>query len=166
MPIRKCNICKNDFYVKPFSIRNGWGILCSRSCKHEDSRKKRNTLNCFMCGQLIYKTPSQLKHSKSGKFFCSKSCQTKWRNAEYSGYRHLGWKGGQTIYRKIMIKAGILIECKICGKNDQRVLAVHHIDKDRSNSNPGNLAWLCHNCHYLVHHDKLEMQKFLNNIRL
>jgi predicted HNH restriction endonuclease len=42
---------------------------------------------------------------------------------------------------------------------------VHHIDKDRTNNTLKNLAWLCHNCHYLVHHDKLEMQRFLKSLK-
>jgi predicted HNH restriction endonuclease len=37
-----------------------------------------------------------------------------------------------------------------------RVLAVRHIDQNHKNNNVENLAWLCHNCHHLVHNDKVE----------
>ena len=159
MAIKKCKICNNDFYAKPSHIKNGWGTFCSRECKHKGARM-RVSINCFECGQLISKTKSQIDRSKSGKLFCSKSCQTKWRNVEYSGKRHSGWKGGKTIYRKILLKGGILPRCIMCQKTDLRILVVHHIDHDHSNLDLKNLAWLCHNCHYLVHHDKLAKQRF------
>jgi predicted HNH restriction endonuclease len=41
--------------------------------------------------------------------------------------------------------------CKKCGNKDARVLEVHHLDKNRKNSNIENLIWLCANCHTLVH---------------
>lgn len=164
MPIHKCIVCHNDFYVKPIHERKGWGIFCSRDCK-KIGTQKRKTLNCFICNKLIYKTASQIEHSKSGNYFCGKSCQTKWRNVEYSGNKHLGWKGGLSVYRKIMLKSGSRTECALCHKTDPRVLAVHHIDQNHSNLMLGNLVWLCHNCHYLIHHDKLEKQRFMGILR-
>ncbi len=161
MIIHKCKICQNEFFVKPSHARMGWGIFCSKECKKFGTRV-RKSVNCFVCNKVISKTNSQIEHSKSGKLFCGKSCQTKWRNTEYSGEKHLGWKGGQSIYRKVMLKSDIKTECGLCHKTDQRILAVHHIDQDHSNLDINNLAWLCHNCHFLVHHDKLEKQRFLN----
>jgi 5-methylcytosine-specific restriction endonuclease McrA len=159
MPIRTCKICPNEFYVKPSHDEKGWGVFCSRVCKHLGTQK-RKILNCFVCAKIIHKTLSQMRRSKSQKFFCGKSCQTKWRNVEFSGERHLGWKGGQSLYCKILLESHIQIKCIMCSKKDLRILAVHHIDENRSNSSLNNLMWLCHNCHYLVHHDKLEKQRF------
>lgn len=164
MPIHKCKICFNEFYVKPVHERMGWGVFCSRVCKKIGTRI-RESVNCFVCDKLIHKTKSQVGHSKSGKFFCSKSCQTKWRNVEYSGKKHLGWKGGVSIYRKIMLKSGKKTECLLCHRTDSRILAVHHVDQNHSNLKLENLAWLCHNCHYLIHHDKLEKQRFLSVLK-
>ncbi len=45
-------------------------------------------------------------------------------------------------------------------------MAVHHIDEDHNNNELGNLAWLCHNCHHLVHHDNVERQRFLALIKM
>jgi hypothetical protein len=159
MPINKCLICKNSFYARPSLIKKGWGIFCSLNCKKIGTSKKE-AVNCYVCGEIIFKTQSQLEHSKSNKFFCSKSCQTRWRNVEYSGKKHSGWNGGQSIYRKKLIRSNLKPECLMCKITDLRVLAVHHIDNDHSNSDLNNLAWLCHNCHYVVHHDKLEKQRF------
>ena len=41
--------------------------------------------------------------------------------------------------------------CTLCQITDVRVMAVHHIDEDRTNNKIENLVWLCHNCHHLVH---------------
>jgi 5-methylcytosine-specific restriction endonuclease McrA len=115
---------------------------------------------CDVCGTETYKAQKALNGSKSGKFFCGKSCQTKWRNKFYSGNRHPNFKEGAYAYRTILKHTGAEQICALCGIKDRRVLAVHHIDLDHSNNVPANLAWLCHNCHFLVHHDKLEKRRF------
>lgn len=164
MTINICKICCNEFYAKPSHVKNGWGIFCSRKCKNIGTRV-RKPINCFVCNKLVYKTKSQIKRSKSGKLFCGKSCQTKWRNVKYSGNMHSSWKGGQSLYRKIILKSGTPAQCILCRKKDFRILVVHHIDHNHSNINSENLVWLCHNCHYLVHHDKLEKQRFLSILK-
>jgi hypothetical protein len=52
----------------------------------------------------------------------------------------------------------------LCSTKDERVLAVHHIDHNRLNNKLDNLAWLCHNCHHLVHHDNVEKHRFLEKL--
>lgn len=51
--------------------------------------------------------------------------------------------------------------CAKCKSTDKRILAVHHKDRNRQNNTVSNLVWLCHNCHFLVHHYKSEAGKFL-----
>lgn len=161
MPINKCKNCKKEFYVKPCALKKGWGQFCSSDCHYINSRAGEYK-ECFICKEKIYKNNTELNRSKSKKYFCSKSCQTKWRNTEYKGDKHLLWKGGSNIdYRKIILNSGIIEKCTLCDSEDKRVLAVHHVDKNRKNCNISNLAWLCHNCHHLVHFDKTELNKFL-----
>ena len=94
----------------------------------------------------------QLHRSKSQNYFCSKSHQTLWRNRIFKGENHPNWKGGENVeYRKILINNGIKPICKLCGCEDGRVLEVHHLDKDHKNNVLNNLAFLCRNCHHLVH---------------
>jgi hypothetical protein len=109
---------------------------------------------CEICGKEAWKTPKDFKNTKSGKFFCSRSCQTKWRNVVYSGKNHYLWKGGEYVYRQKLIKSGLKRICKRCGIEDKRLLDAHHVDKDRKNSSLSNLIWLCRNCHYLIHNHK------------
>ena len=87
-------------------------------------------------------------------YFCSKSCQTHWRNGFFIGKKHSNWTTGISIYRKIIERTGVITACVRCKLVDKRVLSVHHIDHNRLNNDKTNLVWLCFNCHFLVHHDK------------
>lgn len=160
MPQVSCKKCNKEFHVKPFWIKKGYGIYCSSTCQYE-GRKNGKDLPCDSCGKVTYKKALQIERSKSGKFFCSKACQTKWRNSYFSGERHANWKDGSSQYRSYLEKAGVPQVCRRCHTTDVRVLAVHHIDKNRKNNSLENLAYLCHNCHHLVHHDQEEYKKFM-----
>ncbi len=146
-----CGSCGKEFRVKSYFLRIGLGKYCSRPC-HYVAMRTATLAQCFVCEKKIERTPSRKKKTKSGKFFCSKSCQTKWRNAVYVGPRHLNWKDGRGVdYREIMLKQKKLELCSHCGTGDTRVLAVHHKDNNHLNNDPANLMWLCHNCHQREH---------------
>lgn len=147
----KCRICGKEFYVRPNHLRRGWGKYCSWKCKCK-AQLKGKFVYCETCGKKIWRMPRDLKHSKSEKFFCNKTCQTIWRNKVYSGPNHPFWTGGESVYRKILMENGISPICARCKEKDQRVLTVHHKDKNRYNNKTKNLIWLCLNCHYLIHH--------------
>ena len=164
MPYNKCLICNTAFYVKPIHQRKGWGKYCSINCRIT-SQFKGKQVSCFICKKQIYRSPKDLKNSDSGNFFCSKTCQTVWRNKiQFIGERHSNWKHGKSAYRRILRSAGFTEVCKLCKAIDKRILIVHHIDKNRKNNNVFNLIWLCHNCHYLVHHFIDEQSKLQNMV--
>ena len=158
--IKKCKICSKEFVTKMSHIKMGWGKFCSNKCHHL-SMKIGKILHCHECNKDIYRNPTKLKVSKSGKFFCTKSCQTKWRNKYFSGDKHAGWIHGQSVYRTVLKRSTGKKLCHRCKKDDTRILVVHHIDHDRKNNNISNLMWLCHNCHFLIHHDILEEKKLM-----
>jgi hypothetical protein len=164
MPIQVCKICPTKFYAKPNWIKRGWGIYCSVRCHHLGTKKGKN-VKCFICNKLIYRPLRSLKNSKSKKYFCSKSCQTKWRNTEFIGSKHANWRHGRACYKSILSRNGVTKKCVLCNTLDMRVLAVHHVDENHSNNVLENLSWLCHNCHHLVHYDSVEKQRFLELLR-
>lgn len=155
---KNCAYCNSEFYVKPYHLKRGWGRFCSRICLSR-GRKTGEQVTCHVCQRQVYRMPSEIKKNNQGKTFCSKSCQTVWRNSYYSADKHTAWKGGEGSYRQRMLRAGRSLECRRCREKDQRVLVVHHIDENRENNSLDNLVWLCHNCHYLVHCDRLEKDK-------
>lgn len=146
-----CTRCGKEFYTKPSHIAIGHGKYCSAKCSHESSRTG-SWFKCEGCGKDIYRTPKYINASKSKKYFCNKSCQTIWRNKEFSGSRHANWRHGMGSYRNILKREGRDAVCELCGMKDERVIEVHHKDKNRMNNSVTNLAWLCRNCHYIAHH--------------
>jgi len=165
MPRIQCAICSNTFYAKPSHIAKGWARYCSKNCQYK-GQSTGSMLPCNTCGKPTYKTLTDLRRSKSKLFFCSNSCQTSWRNTRYSGIKHSNWTTGESSYRQILGRADIPKECCKCHTKDTRILAVHHKDKNRDNNTLVNLMWLCHNCHYLVHHYEDESVGFLGFIKL
>jgi hypothetical protein len=160
MALSICRRCGREFHVKPSWLKKGFGVYCSRKCHHQASRKGKTVL-CHNCGAESYRQPKELHKSKSGKFFCSKSCQTRWRNQLYVGKKHKNFRTGEASYRAVMERSGVPKICRLCRTEDARVLAVHHIDKNRQNNKLENLAWLCHNCHFLVHHYQEARKQFM-----
>lgn len=149
-----CVMCKKKFLRKLSQVLLGGGNYCSNICRYA-GRKNGKTVLCVSCGNEIYRPHKQLNGSKSGKHFCTKKCQLSWISKEHNG--HPNWKGGKFSYRDILLKTkGVKNECLLCREGDVRMLAVHHIDKNRLNNNLSNLVWLCHNCHFLVHFYKNE----------
>lgn len=158
MPLlRKCVTCKKEFKVKPFFVRSGNGKYCSAPCFHE-SMKSGKIVSCHSCGKNVYKTLKALRVSKSKTYFCTKSCQTRWRNSVFIGVKHANWIDGKYSYRGVMERNKIPPICYLCKTKDKRVLAVHHVDRNKKNNTVENLMWLCHNCHHLAHyHDGLSV---------
>jgi hypothetical protein len=158
MPDVRCRFCRKVFHAKPSWIAYGHAKYCSQECQFR-ARRKGKVVQCFICKKNAYKPPKALKNSKSGKYFCSKSCQTVWRNTMvFVGSRHSNWKNGEHVeYRNIMAKNKVRPICKICKKKDKRVLCVHHKDRNRKNNTISNLTWLCYNCHHLVHNHKVSV---------
>ncbi|KKQ77734.1 MAG: hypothetical protein A3A96_03890 [Candidatus Zambryskibacteria bacterium RIFCSPLOWO2_01_FULL_39_39] len=161
MTVSYCKVCNNKFYPRPSNIKRGWGVYCSISCKNIGTQVIRQKVFCFICKKELMRTTAQLSHSKSGNFFCSKSCQTKWRNTEFIGPKHANFKDGKNSYQSVLKRYKIKQICNYCGEKDTRILAIHHIDENHKNNDINNLTWLCHNCHSLVHYDSVEKQKFL-----
>jgi hypothetical protein len=88
-----------------------------------------------------------------------------WKNKNLIvGEKHARWKYGQNAYRNILKRNGKIPICGRCKTEDFRILAGHHIDKNRKNNNLENLMWLCHNCHFLIHHYNEERDKLMASI--
>ena len=162
MPSVICKICNQNFSIKPNRIAKGWGKYCSNACKHQ-ALKSGQFKKCANCGNKTYKNIAEINRSKSNRFFCSKSCLAIWRNSHVAvGSNHPNWITGQSSYRDILKRHDPRLICNKCASNDLRTLAVHHRDKNRLNNVPENLVWLCHNCHFLVHHYPDESPGFLD----
>ena len=146
-------MCGKLFWTKPCYIRYGWSKYCSIECRNR-SQLKGHMFKCYTCGADVYKSPAKELHSQSHNFFCSKFCQTQWRNKYFSREKHSNWKGGTATYRDILKTSKREEKCMICKISNKAVLVAHHIDHNRKNNDISNLTWLCMNCHFLVHHNQ------------
>lgn len=72
--------------------------------------------------------------------FCSLSCANSRKEVGYSGHSRRA--------RKHLRES-----CEICG--GKKMLAAHHMDKDRTNNLPENIQTLCVICHAKLHHGTL-----------
>lgn len=83
----ECYVCGKPFYRTKHQIQNTlnpkWvnkvSKYCSRKCNYE-AYKNGIKIKCSNCGKEIFKTPSQIKKSKSNNHFCSKSCAGTYNN--------------------------------------------------------------------------------------
>lgn len=83
----KCEMCHDTFLKTKESINQALHDhksknklkYCSISCTAKGNLKKIK-LSCAYCANEIFKTPSELKKSKTGNYFCSKSCTTTYNN--------------------------------------------------------------------------------------
>ena len=153
MALCVCTQCGREFKRKPFLIKRSGGRYCSNSC-HYAAIRSGKYVPCGTCGKEIYRPPKRLKLAKYKNYFCNKSCQTVWRNKIFFGPNHKSWKDGHSSSASVtaLNRTGRAKACEVCMTSDKRILAVHHKDRDRTNNSGKNLSWLCHNCHFLVHH--------------
>lgn len=114
-------------------------------------------LQCANCGKEINKTPSQIKRSKTGNMYCSKTCAVSKNNKLFKKWEnHPQYKKGTNCYRNIKLESLSKEKqlCEKCGISDKRVLQVHHKDKNRQNNKLENLELLCANCHLIAHYNE------------
>jgi hypothetical protein len=124
---------------------------CSKSCSSL-ARVRQIDLTCEVCGRTFTRTPSDLKLSKSGLFFCSRACKDQAQSlGGLSAIQpsHYGKGNGAHDYRERAMRY-YGAKCQSCGYDqDHRMLDVDHIDDDRLNNNISNLQVLCVWCHAL-----------------
>lgn len=149
--MKNCLECKIEFKPKDYRQK-----FCSLTCWHKTESKVRKTgkiLNCEECGKNVYRTKSDIKKSKSGLFFCNKSCSASYHNRFKSGKSHPSFRNGSSTstYRKLAFEEYGKV-CNRCGYDKhEQVLEVHHKDRNRKNNKISNLEVLCANCHVEEH---------------
>lgn len=156
MPIVTCCNCKKDFYVKPVMIRRGGGKHCSRACREKARAGK--VVPCKECGKHVYRQRHDI--ARYTQSFCSKDCSLKSLARKYVDHDHPNWRDGGFTYRQRLLRSERKHCCELCDIDEPIILAVHHVDHDRTNNSVSNLAWLCYNCHFLVHHYKQENDRW------
>lgn len=144
----RCDHCEIEFLKRATNIPITKHNFCSRKC-YGLSQHDRIEKECTYCHAKIWVIPTRVEKSKSGLFYCSRSCKA---NVQcLSSGISAAWPphyGTTTSYRQIALNA-YPHECEVCKYNEYiALLQVHHIDSDRSNSKLDNLIVLCPTCHW------------------
>ena len=149
-----CDYCGGEGQKRPQHLnenkRLGHRNYCSRACMAKDRTHTLHT-ECGSCGVSVEKSLAQVKRSKSGKVFCSRSCASSYNNKHLKfGANHPNYDGGRSSYRERALRE-LGVKCRLCEYSIESVLEVHHIDRDRGNNEINNLAVLCPTHHREVH---------------
>ena len=136
-----CSICGQEFFRRPKVIEKNQTTTCSPKCSHKAvSQLFSMTRKCKICGEEFTFPKSKAKYFK--KEYCSLHCSN---SKEARGYTH------EEKYREIAFRQHPK-KCYFCGKEDENILEVHHIDHNRKNNDIKNLCILCISCHRKIHH--------------
>lgn len=122
-----CAQCGSEFFLYPSQIDHDRGKYCSKQCFHA-SLRRGHLLFCAMCDIPFYK---QLAEQDSSRHFCSRPCYMLHRSANMhqQTYPKIG---AQHAHRKVAEE----MLCRALHVGE----VVHHIDLNRHNTVPENLA--------------------------
>jgi len=131
-------------------------LKCQRNCgkklklnnSRDIDRKKFCSHKCCTLFYLNHRVMGHYTpHSEKAKIQMSLVRQGKFLGPENPNYKY-----GQRIYRKLALNH-FGHKCRLCGKEEK--LCVHHIDGNRLNNQLNNLMVICYDCHWAVHHKKV-----------
>jgi hypothetical protein len=125
-------------------------------CKDCKSKNSKETRTCLFCKKAF----SVYKREK--KKTCSRSCSNSYYRV---GPNNGNWK--EDVYRSTCF-AKHKKACIICGED--KIVAVHHFDENRTNNSIENLIPMCPTHHQYMHskHKKLilkQVQNYINNFK-
>jgi len=146
---RQCQFCHKSFQAPVKELNRGNAKFCSMVCR-SSARKitfRAPNLNCAYCKVPFYRRNRKV-HSKSGLVFCCRAHKDIAARIDGIKAIHPSSYGVTKDYRDIAFR-NLPNVCNRCGFD--KVLVVHHKDRDRSNNTLGNLEILCPNCHALEH---------------
>lgn len=148
-----CKFCNKEFQAPLKEHNRGKAHFCSQSCASSGKRTNhQHNLKCACCSATFYRAISKHANSKSGLFFCSRTCKDKGQSMQFGLVQIWPDHYGTTQnYRQIALKDQPH-KCNRCGYNEHpEILQVHHADRDRTNNSIQNLEVLCPNCHRVEH---------------
>lgn len=134
-------------------VRHTCGVLMCVNPAHLYLHGTPVQVECYACSKAFDKIPSEIKKSKSGKHFCSKSCATSVNNLGIKRFDGFPWEVlGRSSVRKKWISKGnsmVCVSCGFDGSDKPWCIQLDHVipvSEGGSNCNT-NLQPLCLNCH-------------------
>lgn len=174
-----CRGCNKTFAADLREHKRGYAHFCTSTCsavyfgkkrKEETAQRFPNTI-CATCAKTFWRAPSKQKLAKSGFQFCSRVCKENAQRIDsdlmIAEIQPTHYKTGASAYRAkaIRLHGAICNRCGYC--KYEKLLDVHHKDRNRENVSGSNLEVLCVRCHLEDHYENrdgpytgLNIQKF------
>ena len=147
-----CDYCNADVVKYSSHLKSTTYSFCDKDC-HKKFKMTGITKPCGHCGKDVYRSISASKRSKSGDFFCNRTCATIVNNSRHrSNKDHPNYVGGRGSYRARALRHyGASCSSNSCPFDsvESKMLDVHHKDGNRNNNELPNLEVLCVWCHAL-----------------
>ncbi len=172
---KSCSVCGKDYSVTAFNSNSNF---CSLQCygvsqkgiKREKKQEKFTKNKCLVCGNEYEIRTCHSHRSKT----CSDECSRKYRSTISSGENNASWKGGLSkmpypynwpeISKVIRDRDGNVCMNPNC-KYPNSIIAVHHIDYDKTNCDPKNLITICSRCNLDANIGRSDWYSFYMNIQ-
>lgn len=123
----KCEHCGASFELLACQIGRGRGRYCSRVCSALGQRCG-SEMHCDLCDVAFYK---QAAEQDSARSFCSAECYQEWRALQRSPDTYP--KDGKRHLHRVVAEQWL-------GRPLAPGEVIHHIDEDKHNADPANLA--------------------------
>jgi HNH endonuclease len=125
-----CLECGVEFERQRAHIRRpGAGKFCSRPCLWA-SRRRGSVLHCALCDSEFYRHNAEQDIGVKVNQFCSRPCYMEWRAINR----------GDTYPKSGAVHVHRIVAASILGRPLAPGEVVHHVDEDKQNSHPANLA--------------------------
>lgn len=155
----KCKHCNKKFEYESVSQKANHSRWCDKNPNRGNNshlsirgiinkfgEKKTFEVTCETCNKRFDVIEREKIFPSKEKYFCNRQCANSvGGRAKATKYNHMGH------YRDIAFKIHGKY-CFICGFD--KVVEVHHIDKNRDNNTKENLVPLCPNHHMMIHRSK------------
>lgn len=144
---KNCAVCGKSF--PSTSVASKLQKYCSRGCYYKSMAQRGSIIvACSACSAPVACTPHRLRRTSVEDICCSVKCR-----GQLKHLKMLARGPSESRIRVVYLRDGLLTRCEVCGIADERVLVVHHRDRNRRNNATENLAVLCANCHMIEHHE-------------
>lgn len=132
---RICQECGTVFEAIPAEVARGGGKYCSLSCSAKANNRVRDKTGkifyCGTCGKRLYRKITRIRKSKTGIFFCNRSCKQKAEKNGNSKIKSLGNQRRRHLVQKAALISEFGVKCWVrnCQNDlmgDRRMVDMHH----------------------------------------
>ena len=154
----ECEECKTPIYRKPSHLKRYKLFFCNVVCRNVYMSKAYGTsveVVCDYCGVSKIKTESSMRHSKTGKHYCSNLCKNR---AICNNRLSDSPRKSHRCIKEFILDAA-KNACQRCGfDEDVKLLDIHHFDGNHNNNSWNNLRCICVMCHAKHHRCDLVLE--------